>query len=481
MSSELAQDVATVAAVAANADDVAASSTTPNGKTTSPPWYGSLAANPMFSAGAGIAGLGALYGILRGSAKAGMNLVQRHYTISLEIPSKDKSFQWLLQYLTKQARSNSSGALSQHIGVDTSYSVGKDGSVQTQFEFVPSTGTHGLWYRNRYIHIKREREKSMIDMQTGSPWETVTLRTYGRDRSLFIDLLNEARQSALQKTEGKTIIYTCDGISWKPFGTPRKRRPFHSVILDKGVSEMILADFQDFIESQQWYIDRGIPYRRGYLLYGPPGCGKSSYIIALAGHCAYNICILNMAERGMTDDKLAFMLATAPPRSIILLEDIDAAFTNGTTSTVSGIAREASKSHNSMGVYVTFSGLLNALDGVASTEERIIFMTTNFIDRLDNALIRPGRVDTRVFIGFASEHQQRLMFQRFYPNATTRESDEFVAMLNGVHVSIADLQGLFLVCKGDSARAIFLANEMKTNKLSSSTHALPSASYIMSR
>jgi chaperone BCS1 len=72
--------------------------------------------------------------------------------------------------------------------------------------------------------------------------------------------------------------------------------------------------------------ETGIPYRRGVLLYGPPGSGKSSFIQALAGSLDYNICILNLSERGLTDDKLNHLMINAPERSFILLEDIDAAF-----------------------------------------------------------------------------------------------------------------------------------------------------------
>lgn len=70
----------------------------------------------------------------------------------------------------------------------------------------------------------------------------------------------------------------------------------------------------------------GIPYRRGYLLHGPPGSGKSSFIQALAGSLGYNICVLNISERGLTDDRLNHLLAHVPERSFVLLEDIDAAF-----------------------------------------------------------------------------------------------------------------------------------------------------------
>ena len=70
----------------------------------------------------------------------------------------------------------------------------------------------------------------------------------------------------------------------------------------------------------------GIPYRRGYLLHGPPGSGKSSFIQALAGSLSYDICLLNLSERGLTDDKLNYLMSNAPERSFILIEDVDAAF-----------------------------------------------------------------------------------------------------------------------------------------------------------
>jgi ATP-dependent Zn protease len=70
----------------------------------------------------------------------------------------------------------------------------------------------------------------------------------------------------------------------------------------------------------------GIPYRRGYLLHGPPGSGKSSFIQALAGSLGYDICLLNLSERGLADDKLNHLLTNAPERSFVLIEDVDAAF-----------------------------------------------------------------------------------------------------------------------------------------------------------
>ena len=70
----------------------------------------------------------------------------------------------------------------------------------------------------------------------------------------------------------------------------------------------------------------GIPYRRGYLLHGPPGSGKTSFIQALAGELDYNLCILNLSERGLTDDRLHLILSIIPERCIMVLEDVDTAF-----------------------------------------------------------------------------------------------------------------------------------------------------------
>ncbi len=102
---------------------------------------------------------------------------------------------------------------------------------------------------------------------------------------------------------------------------------------------------------------------------------------------------------------------------------------------------------------LSFSGFLNALDGVVSSEGRIIFMTTNHIERLDPALMRPGRVDVREFIGDASPFQIRQMFLRFYETETSL-ADRFVVALEGAAVSTAQLQGHFLFYKEDAQKAL---------------------------
>lgn len=398
----------------------------------------SLGSNPYFSAGAGLFGVGMAAAVARRGAQFGSVLFRRHCLITLEVTSHDKSFHWLLQWISRY------GTRTQHLSVETTFTQTDTGKVNTQFDFVPSPGAHFFSYHGYWIRVERNREKQMMNFQAGLPFETVTMTTVGRNRDIFFEILDESRKLALQSQEGKTVMYTAMGAEWRPFGYPRRKRPLSSVILDYGLSEKIIRDVQEFIDSPKWYMDRGIPYRRGYILYGPPGCGKSSYIMALAGALDYNICVLNLSEKGLSDDRLNHLLTVAPEQSIILLEDVDAAF----------LSRDLSKENP--GMYqgmgrLTFSGLLNALDGVASAEARIIFMTTNYIERLDPALIRPGRVDMKELVDYCSAHQLMQMFLRFYPDQPESRADEFARLVLAMNkpVSAAQVQGFFMMHKTD--------------------------------
>ncbi|KAG9349428.1 hypothetical protein JZ751_027871 [Albula glossodonta] len=395
--------------------------------------------NPYFGAGFGLVGVGTALAVARKGAQVGMIFFRRNYMITLEVPGRDKSYHWLLSWITKHARRT------QHLSVETSYLQHESGRVHTQFDFHPSPGNHIIWYKRKWIRVERTREKQMVDLHTGTPWESVTFTALGRDRDVFFNILQEARELALKQEEGRTVMYTAMGAEWRPFGFPRRRRPLSSVVLDHGVAERIVDDVKEFISHPKWYLDRGIPYRRGYLLYGPPGCGKSSFITALAGELGYSICLMSLSDRSLSDDRLNHLLSVAPQQSIILLEDVDAAF----------VSRELLPTENPLAYQgmgrLTFSGLLNALDGVASSEARIVFMTTNFIDRLDPALIRPGRVDVKQYVGHCTHWQLTQMFQRFYPSEPAEKGDIFSQRALEVYpeLSAAQVQGHFMLYKVD--------------------------------
>jgi len=409
----------------------------------------SLADNPYFGAGAGLFGVGVVTQAARKGSVILSSLLKRKYVLTMEVPSSDKSYEWLMTWITTKAARKT-----QHLSVQTLFQRSDvTGRVSTKFDFIPSPGIHVIFYKNRWIKVQRERENKMINFDTGTPWETVTLSTLGSSRQLFVDMLQEAREFGLQGTEGLTCVYKPEGSppEWKAFGQPMRPRPLDSVVLDEGVAKHLVDDVKEFITNSKWYQDRGIPYRRGYLLYGPPGCGKSSFITALAGELQHSICLLNLSLRGMNDDWLAKLMSEAPPESIILLEDVDAAFGS----------REDEESVKYAGISrLTLSGMLNAMDGVTSSEGRILFMTTNYVDRLDPALIRPGRIDVKREISHVTSSQLASMFIRFYPDSPPEMAREFAAeaLKTQDALSAAQVQALFMFYKENPEHALKMAN-----------------------
>jgi hypothetical protein len=105
-------------------------------------------------------------------------------------------------------------------------------------------------------------------------FNTISYFSTGNQKDLFLSIVEEARTEALLQTEGKTVTYVSpnSGLNdWVQFGKPKDKRSLNSVILRKDAKENIVSDAEEFIANSKWYRDREIPYRRGYLLHGPPG------------------------------------------------------------------------------------------------------------------------------------------------------------------------------------------------------------------
>ncbi|KAJ0771226.1 putative AAA+ ATPase domain, ATPase, AAA-type, core, AAA-type ATPase domain-containing protein [Helianthus annuus] len=176
---------------------------------------------------------------------------------------------------------------------------------------------------------------------------------------------------------------------------------FETVAMDTGVKEMVMKDLDRFLERREYYRKVGKAWKRGYLLYGPPGTGKSSLIAAMANYLNFDVYDLELTDVKSNSDLRRLLVETAN-RSILVVEDIDCSVELHDRVQAEG-AKGVATNNQQRGkgedrVKVTLSGFLNFVDGLWSScgDERIIIFTTNRKDKLDPALIRPGRMDVQI-------------------------------------------------------------------------------------
>ncbi|KAG8750030.1 hypothetical protein FRC11_010830 [Ceratobasidium sp. 423] len=218
--------------------------------------------NPYFSAGFGLMGVGVGLTVLRRGATLFSTLAQRRLLVSLEIPIRDHSHGWFLEWMAHQAKNRTAQGSgirihSHQLAVETTKTTHSNGASDVVFSLVPAPGTHWFRYRGAWIQVKRERQEKLLDLNSGSPWETVTLTTLARDRALFSSLLAEARDLALQGNEGRTVVYIARGIEWTQFGRPRRKRELGSVVLADGIADKVVQDVKSFMNRGKWYTERG--------------------------------------------------------------------------------------------------------------------------------------------------------------------------------------------------------------------------------
>lgn len=300
-----------------------------------------------------------------------------------------------------------------------------------KLQYTPSYGTHIFWFRGQPLIFERLENREHAGGLMASETEEIHISCFGRRPSILKELLIEAREQHMAKDECKTLIYRGGGngledAHWKRC-MARSTRPFSTVILGEKVKQELIDDVSDYLSpaTRRWYANRGIPYRRGYLLYGPPGTGKSSLSLAVAGFFNMRIYILSLSSPMATEENVASLFSSLPRRCVVLLEDIDSAGLTHTREdgTAEGDAPvtvpapnkgKSSKSPVTLPGRLSLSGLLNILDGVASQEGRVLVMTTNHLEKLDKALIRPGRVDMTVEFGRADADMTASIFRAIY-------------------------------------------------------------------
>lgn len=336
--------------------------------------------------------------------------------------------------------------------------------------YYPKVDRVGFWNARRYFALRIHEPRNPRDADDSH----LELSTYGRSSA---PLKKFIRMCQDYHTEQQKRITSVDYGRTK---TARLSRPLDTVVLDAATKNMIMDDLHSFIakETRFFYAEQGIPHRRSYLFWGPPGTGKSSFALALAGHLGFSLSAINLGDADVTDFQIMDRMTTTDPKSVVLLEDIDAvnlerdlargvkpAEGQGQGPGQGAVAKTdldeqyvarredagervtPSPDSNTLHVpRITLSGILNALDGVASADGRIVIMTSNDPKSLDPALTRPGRVDVTAYFGRLSKMQTSQMFARMFSrklnaqrvDAVSNDSDSSSECVDGENIDALD-------------------------------------------
>lgn len=288
--------------------------------------------------------------------------------------------------------------------------------VSKPLHYLPWNGTFSFIYKRRLLRFRAKSKEHAHFIE-----EEIVISCIGRSPGILRELLDECRVEYLKLLQRKTPIFEPSQARWKMTGA-RDIRPLSTVVMDERQKTALVRDIEEFLDprTRKWYNCRGIPYRRGFLFHGPPGTGKSSLCFAVAGCFKLPIYILSLEE--LDDSALGRLFSDLPERCVVLLEDVDAtksAQPRGATERGGG-GEEA----GTPAAKVSLPKLPNAIDGVSSGENRLLVMTTNHIERLDRALIRPGRVDRKIEFRLAGRDMVAQTFSLVFSRTEEEEEEE---------------------------------------------------------
>jgi hypothetical protein len=287
-----------------------------------------------------------------------------------------------------------------------------DGSANAAAEetFVPGYGTHRVAFEGHTLWLTREIDSDMKQgppSEDRAPDELMTIVALTRDRAVVERLVEEARLCALRQRLDKTTVHVNKYGHWDVL-CRKPKRYLESVFVPPAV-RAVADEVSEFIESRAVYRAMGVPWRRGYMLSGPPGTGKSSFILALAGEYSLPVYVLSLDD-DVTDGKFLEYVNRVPAGrqgALLVIEDLDTAI-DGIKG--SGDDTVDSKRRGKL----SLSGVLNALDGIASSEGRVLVVTSNTPEsRLPPALVRTGRIDRVVEFERMREPEVRRMLRAF--------------------------------------------------------------------
>lgn len=270
-----------------------------------------------------------------------------------------------------------------------------------------------------------------------SPFIFVCMSKTEGDINDVLDYINATKKSEQYNSVNKKIfVYTAKPLS--PFEAnwdicnPIQYRNIDTVYIEAKVKNDLIGDIRKFLsdQSEVLYKNTGIPFKRCFLFYGLPGTGKTSLVRAMASLFCKNICILKLKSQFLNDHSLYNLAQTIPSDSILLIDDIDSAF---------------SSDNNPMCERVSLAGLLDLLDGISSYNKQLIFITCNQTNVFNKILMRPGRIDKIIEFGAMSAESAKLMLEKFCLSEQPAKIEKLAGLIDTIgKITPAELQSILL-------------------------------------
>lgn len=273
------------------------------------------------------------------------------------------------------------------------------------FVMAPWVGTYIIHYKNKWMKITCNRtDPTQAKIGQGVfVYESVEIAYLGRSQKPAQIFLEDIRTIYKEEKKKTVNIYIPgrNGGYWQEHNK-LLHRSLESVVFRGDGLQTIVDNMTNFIkkDTETWYIDKGIPYHRGYLFQGPPGTGKTTTVYTIASHFKMNVYFMSISQN-ISDEDFFGLVGSVENNSILVMEDIDCIFD-----------KERNKKED---IKVSFSSMLNALDGFCSKHGSIVILTTNHPERLNDALIRKGRIDMTVDFHLCDREQIMKMFLKFFP------------------------------------------------------------------
>ncbi|CAG7895458.1 unnamed protein product [Brassica rapa] len=316
-------------------------------------------------------------------------------------------------------------------------------------------GVKVKWYSN----VKVTETQSNYGRNNSYERRFFTLTFHRRHRGMIIDtyithVLREGKAIGVSNRERK--LYTNNSSSeWYPWMSGKwSNVPFHhpatfeTLAMDPEKKERIKKDLVKFSKGKDYYKKVGKAWKRGYLLFGPPGTGKSTMISAIANFLDYDVYDLELTTV-KDNSELKKLLLETQAKSIVVIEDIDCSLDlTGQRKTKKEEDEEEDKEkkkekkkEDEKKSKVTLSGLLNSIDGLwsACSDEKIIIFTTNFVDKLDPALIRRGRMDNHIEMSYCRFEAFKVLAKNYLEIESHELYGEIERLLEETDMSPADV------------------------------------------